>query len=225
MNEILAKLEDKLDLRPKLEQIKLQRIFKDLNLYINRLRQGVDLRIAFFQLGGIARQIVKFVMRPDVINKSELGSHLPQVLNMVHTSPDGTGESLYQMKPLEHERPHKVVSMIELSREYAADPQQTDALQYDSAEHEKKLFFEAVATDKLYTVKEMVRRNPKLITVVNENLQYGLHIACRRNVARIAEFLHGKDGSIAEKLDLNGDSCVNLALKTRNPELIKLFIS
>ena len=143
---------------------------------------------------------------------------------MVHASPDGTGDSLYQAKPLEHIRPQKVVSIIELSREYAADPQISDDLHYDSAQHEKGLYFEAIATDKYYTVMEMVRRNPSLLVAVNENLQYGLHIACKHSVTRIARFLHEQDTSTAHRVDLNGDSCISLAFKSRDPDLIKLFI-
>lgn len=63
-------------------------------MYIEKLKQGIDLRVAFFQLSGNSRQVVEFVMRPDIINLLKLG---PQnkltIVSVVRSAPNGTGDS------------------------------------------------------------------------------------------------------------------------------------
>ena len=44
------------------EQLKLNKIIVDFNLYCDKLRKGIDLRVAFFELSGIARKVVQNLM-------------------------------------------------------------------------------------------------------------------------------------------------------------------
>ena len=47
---------------------KEKKIIRELNLYIASLKEGNDLRISFFNLGGNSRQILKVLMRNEILS-------------------------------------------------------------------------------------------------------------------------------------------------------------
>lgn len=152
------------------ERKKEKKIIRELNLYIASLKEGNDLRISFFNLGGNSRQILKVLMRQEILSQRKLDEDtLEGIIEMIRNAPSGMGDSQYLAMPLKTDKAPKAESKIFEMIKQIVNPE-NDELRFDSTHEQESIWFTAVSQNKLYTVIKMLSDRPDLITVCNDRL-------------------------------------------------------